>query len=189
MRRLIGLVMVISFLLASVPGTSDCYAAASKTEVEWDYLIPNNRDKRDVDTVSLHILEKISETKNRSVYRGITITRPHGSVILEGETHSRESSAVGIGPTYMIRNEKYRSGKLSAAVDISGGIMLYDNVFPAGGRHYDFMWRIGPQFIYKFNENSSINVGYMFMHVSNGFTTHNPGYDAHGFSFGFVTNF
>ncbi|CQR74944.1 hypothetical protein SpAn4DRAFT_4301 [Sporomusa ovata] len=89
----------------------------------------------------------------------------------------------------MIRAEKPYAGKLSAALDMSGGVILYDKPFPAGGRYYDFMWRVGPKFIYKFNDNSSINVGYMLMHVSNGFKTHNPGYDAHGISFGFVTNY
>ncbi|HMM19912.1 MAG TPA: acyloxyacyl hydrolase [Selenomonadales bacterium] len=187
MRRLIYLVIVIQFLLVCLPGESYCYAADSKYELNWDYLTSNNYD-RDLDTVSLHILKKISETKNKSIYRGITITRPYG-YITDDHDRTRESSAVGVGPTYMIRDEKYRSGKLSVALEMSGGLMLYDKVFPAGGRHYNFMWRIGPQFIYKIGENSSVNVGYMFMHVSNGFSSHNPGYDSHGVSLGFVTKF
>jgi len=187
-RRLICLVIVINFLLILLPGNSYCQAADSKLELGWDYLTSSKND-RDLDTVSLHILKKISETKNKSIYRGITITRPLGNVILENQTQLQESSAVGIGPIYMLRAEKHYSPKLSAAVDISGGVILYDKPFPAGGRHYNFMWRVGPKFIYKFDENSSINVGYMLMHVSNGFRTHNPGYDAHGISLGFETKF
>lgn len=186
MRKLICLAIAVNFLLSFLPGSSYCYAAGSKTEIEWDILTSHGID-RDIDTVSLHILEKISQTKNRSVYRGITITRPYGEITIDQKT--RESSAVGVGPTYMIRNEKYLSDKLSVAFDMSGGVMLYDKVFPAGGRYYNFMWRIGPQVIYRFNENSSINVGYKLMHVSNGFRTHNPGYDSRGVSVGFVTKF
>ena len=184
MRRFIYLVVVINFLLLFMPGSAYCYAADSKLHLDWDYVNSYN-DNRNLDTVSLHILEKISATKTRSIYRGITVTRPHGDITLEHQTHS--SSAVGAGPIYMIRNEKYYSDKFSAALDMSGSFIVYDKAFPAGGRHYNFMWRIGPQFIYKVSENSSVNVGYMVVHVSNGFKTHNPGYDAHGVTFGFVT--
>jgi hypothetical protein len=87
----------------------------------------------------------------------------------------------------MMRNEKHYSDKFSAALDMSGGFIVYDKVFPAEGRHYNFMWRIGPQLIYRVNETSSVNIGYMLVHVSNGFKTHNPGNDARGISFGFAT--
>lgn len=169
-----------------MPERSYCYAADSKVELDWDYLTPSDSD-RDLDTVSLHILKKFSETKNRSVYRGITVTRPHGNINVDGQ--SQDSSAVGVGPVYMIRYERGHSGKLTTAFDVSGGFIVYDKTFPAGGKWYNFMWRVGPQFIYKINENSSVNVGYMLMHVSNGLRTHNPSYNAHGVTLGFVTKF
>lgn len=187
MRRLNCLLIAIGLLLFTLPGMTYCHASGAKLELDWDYLASDGED-RSLDTVSLHILEKIAETKNRSVYRGITVTRPYGHVTLDDQW-TYDSSAVGVGPVYMVRNEKYRSGKLSAAVDMSGGVILYDKTFPAGGKCYNFMWRIGPQFIYKFNENSSVNIGVMLMHVSNGFKTHNPGYNAHGVSLGLVTKF
>jgi hypothetical protein len=180
------LLIVINFLLICLPGKSYCYAAAAQPELQWDYLTPIG-DDRNIDTVSLHILKKFSETKNRSIYRGITITRPHGDI--DWENQNRNSSAVGAGPVYMLRFEENHSGKLSVALDISGGFIVYNKRFPAGGEYYDFMWRIGPQFIYKISENSSVNVGYMLMHVSNGLRANNPGYDAHGVSLDFVANF
>ncbi|WP_371367464.1 hypothetical protein SRRS_13990 [Sporomusa rhizae] len=186
MRRLFWLVIIINFLLIVMPGNSYCYAADSKLEMEWDYLTPHKKN-RDIDTVSLHILNKISETKNKTIYRGITITRSHGEI--DYEHRILDSEGVGVGPIYMIRNERARSGKLSTALEMSGGFIVYDKVFPAGGRRYNFMWRVGPRFTYKFNENTSVNVGYMLMHVSNGFSSHNPGYDARGVSLGFVTKF
>ncbi|MBP2642987.1 MAG: Lipid 3-O-deacylase-related protein [Firmicutes bacterium] len=188
MRGLICLASVITFLLICMPGQSYCYAADSGLELDWDHLTPHENDRK-LDTVSLHILEKCSETKTRSVYRGITITRPQGNITLEQQTQAQDSSAVGVGPVYLIRNEKYHSGKLSAAVDMSGGFIVYDKNFPAGGRFYNFMWRIGPQFIYKMSETSSVSIGYMLMHVSNGFKTHNPSYNAHGVSVGVVAKF
>lgn len=186
MRRLIYSVVVISLLLLFIPGEAYCNEVNSKYQVNLDYLTPID-GKHDLDTISVHILTKISETKARSIYRGLTITRPHGDTTLNKQTYN--NSAVGVGPIYMVRYEKQQSAKFSTALDISGGFIVYDKVFPAGGRYYNFMWRIGPQFIYKANENSSINIGYMLMHVSNGFGSHNPGYDAHGVSLGFVTKF
>jgi hypothetical protein len=189
-RRVFCLVIAIHFLLIGLPGVSACQGNGSAVELNWDYQSSYTKD-RDLDTVSLHILKKSSEskseTKNRSVYRGITITRPTGSITFEQQTG--DSAAVGVGPIYLIRNEKYLSDKLSAAVDMSGGFIVYDRSFPAGGRWYNFMWRIGPQFIYRFGEDSSVHVGYMLTHVSNGLRSHNPGDDARGVSFGFVTKF
>lgn len=183
MRRIVCLVMVITFLLVCLQG--DEYAAASGLELEWEHTRALEQN-RDLDTVSVQILENISTNKGRSVYRGITITRPTGTITtIDGKI--MESSATGVGPIYLIRNEKYRSGKLSASVDMSGGFILYDRAFPATGRAYNFMWRLGPQLNYRFNETSSLNVGYMLMHVSNGLRSHNPGYDAHGVTLGFVT--
>jgi hypothetical protein len=123
---------------------SYCQAETSPFELEWDHLTPTGKD-RDFDTVSLHILKRISETTHRSVYRGITITRPRGDIVWENQ--NKNSSAVGVGPVYMLRYGENRPDKLSAALDISGGFILYDRIFPAGGRNYNFMWRIGPQLI------------------------------------------
>lgn len=188
MRRLIYLLVVFSFFMILMPGKAYCNAANSELELDWDYLTHVHFKDRYIDTVSLHILENVSKKDNRSVYRGITITRPHGYIINDNG-QNKDSSAVGIGPVYMIRNEKYHSGKLSAALDMSGGFIVYDKKFPSGGEYYNFMWRVGPQFIYKASENSSVNIGYMLMHVSNGLKGHNPSYNAHGFTLGLVTKF
>ncbi|MEN6312705.1 MAG: acyloxyacyl hydrolase [Clostridiaceae bacterium] len=188
MRRFICAVMVIYVSLICMPGVSSCYAAGSKTEMEWDYLTHKQFRDRYIDTVSLHVFENVSQKDNRSVYRGITVTRPYGHIINDNQ-QTKDSAAVGIGPVYMIRNEKKISGKLYKAFDMSGGFIVYDKTFPAEGRTFNFMWRIGPRFIYKISENSSVNVGCMFMHVSNGCRAHNPGYNARGVSLGVVTNF
>jgi len=188
LRRLIGLVFAMTVLLIFMPGKSYCHTAPSKIEIDSDYLTHASFKNRYINTVSIHILENISEKHNRSLYRGITITRPYGHIINDNE-QTKDSSAVGIGPVYMIRNEKKLSRKLYEALDMSGGFILYDKAFPAEGRYYNFMWRIGPRLVYKTGENSSINIGYTFMHVSNGFRTHNPGYNGQGLSVSFEQKF
>lgn len=180
-------VFVLAVLLAFLAGGPACYAADDKLELDWDYLTPMKAN-RDLNTVSLHVLQKISEKDGRTVYRGITITHPKGSI--DYLQQNQASTATGIGPVYLVRNERELSGKLSAAFDMSGGFIVYDKIFPAGGRYYNFMWRAGPQFVYKFNENTSLNVGYTFMHVSNGgYHGHNPSYNAHGITLGVTGKF
>lgn len=187
MRRIIYFAIAIHIFLSFVPANTYCSAAPSEIELEWDY-VTSYRDDRDLDTVSLHILKETpKKVKNWSVYRGFTITRPTGSITLHEQEHS--SSAFGAGPVYMIRNQKHYSEKFSAAFDISAGVIVYDKTFPAGGRWYNFMWRLGPKLMYRFNDNSSLHIGYTLMHVSNGLKSHNPGYDARGVSLGFVTTF
>ena len=187
MRRIINLVIVFSVLLILIPVHAYCSTGDAPLELEWDY-VTSYLDDRDLDTVSLHILKKTpKKVKHWSVYRGITITRATGSITLDEQKY--DSPAFGAGPVYMIRNEKHYSDKFSAAFDISGGFIVYDKTFPAGGRWYNFMWRLGPKLIYRMNDNSSLHIGYTLMHVSNGLEKHNPGYDAHGVSFGVVTKF
>ncbi|MDU2065625.1 MAG: acyloxyacyl hydrolase [Sporomusaceae bacterium] len=211
MRNFIPLALTVPLLLLGLPeasaaetttSTAAVTAAAATTattpaaptenqiELDFDYLTPISSDRK-VDTYSLHILQKISESETRSVYRGLTVTRAYGNVTLTNlNQHTpRDSSTVGVGPVYMVRNEKYRSGKFSAAIDMSGGLILYDKAFPAGGRSFNFMWRIGPELIYKFDKDSSIHLGYMLMHVSDGFKTRNPSYNATGVTLGFSSKF
>ena len=115
MRRLICLVIIINFLLIYMSESSYCYAAYSKFEVDYDCLPHVHFKDRHIDTGSLHILENISKENNRSIYRGITITRPYGHIINDNQ-QTKDSSAFGVGSVYMIRNEKVLSGKLYEAI-------------------------------------------------------------------------
>ena len=189
-NTLMHLAITVIFSLLFLLGNSFCLASDSKYELEFDYMTAVHYD-RDIDTVSLHILKKVSETssQSRTFYRGVTLTRPWGDIIDHGK--KKNSDSFGAGPIYMIRYQKKISEKFSGVLDISGGLILYTDKFPAGGEHYNFMWRIGPKFVYKFNENSSMNIGYMWMHVSNGLhgSNNNPSYDSNGVSLGIDVKF
>ena len=177
-------ILIIFFVCLQV----NICSARPQFELESEYLTHVSMKDRYIDTVSLHLLEKVSQKGIKSLYRGITITRPHGNLINENH-ETKDSTAFGIGPIYMVRYEKKIGGKLSEALNLSGGAILYDRPFPAEGKHYNFMWRVQPKLIYKLNDNSSINLGWTFMHVSNGLRTHNPGYDARVISLGIIFNY
>ena len=114
--------------------------------MESEYLTHVTIKDRYIDTVSLHVLEKVSQKGSKSEYRGITITRPHGNLINENH-ETKDSTALGVGSVYMIRYEKKIAGKLSDSLNLSGGFILYDRPFPAEGRNYNFMWRVQPKLI------------------------------------------
>jgi lipid A 3-O-deacylase len=153
----------------------------SKLEIEWDYLTPIEK-KREIDTLSLNILKEYANESQLSFYRGITITRPWGNIIDSGVI--LESSAFGIGPVYLMRYEPLQWDHLSLSFDMSGGLIFYKDDFPAGGRFYNFMWRIGPKFSYQIVNNYLLNIGFKLMHVSNGHLSgnKNPAYNAGGVS-------
>ena len=161
--------------------------AKALNEIEIEYLHPMNFKDRHMDTYSLHILESVGNIHHTDVYRGFTVTRALGSITNDNE--ERNSDALGIGYTYLLRKKKNISKKLALAVDVSGGLVFYDQAFPATGRAYNFMWRVGPRVIYMPTTRTSFSLGWTYMHVSNGMQTHNPGYNSGGVTIGLGWDF
>lgn len=188
MRNLICWIVVFHVLLMCSPEKSYGYEGetfGSKSEIELEYLIPVEK-VREIDTLSLNILKENSHDDRLSFYRGVTITRAWGNSIHLGVT--RDSSAFGIGPVYLMRYQLLQNNWSTLSFDMSGGLIFYNEDFPAGGDFYNFMWRIGPKFTCQIDDNLLLNIGYKLMHVSNGQwsgsseTSHNPAYNAGGFS-------
>lgn len=171
--------VLTAFLLASAGSAA---AEASPYEVQVDSMHHAYFKNRSIDTISIHVMEPFKERGTVSFYRGITFTRPYGHITDHGV--KRDSSALGAGPVFMVRMKRSVSGKWYGALDAGGGFIVYDKAFPAGGRAYNFMWRIGPRLVYQAGKNTSVSAGYLFMHVSNGFESRNPGYNGAGFSLG-----
>ena len=101
----------------------------------------------------------------------------------------RDSNAWGIGPTFMFRWEKPICGKLYGSIDASANLQFYNRAHPATGRAFGFLWRAGPRLTYRYSEYEALSLGYIFHHCSNGFQSHNPGYNGIGFSFGYQKTF
>ena len=130
------------------------------------------------------------DTPDFKFYGGLTLSRARGTIIrrigsseagtLRDETF--DSAATGAGPVLAIRAEFAHSGNVSASLDGSAGVLLYDRDFPAGASRYDFMFRYGPTLSYRLNDRQTLSVTFRGMHVSNGqgFNAHNPEYNAMG---------
>jgi hypothetical protein len=71
---------------------------------------------------------------------------------------------------------------VSASLDGSAGVLLYNRDFPAGASRYEFMLRIGPTLSYRLNDGQDLSLTLRGMHVSNGqgFNPHNPEYNSVG---------
>jgi lipid A 3-O-deacylase len=132
----------------------------------------------------------------------------HGGDMTRNDVYSK-CDAYGIGPTGMIRLRLmglnfmgYSEGDvIELSFDMSGAVIFWNKDFPPGGDFYDFMWRVGPKLSCLIGAKTVLNVGYKWMHVSNGqwewhglktdgtATEHNPAWNAKGITVTIVTYF
>ena len=189
-------------LLPALTGNASCQAqekanvlpetqAGREIMVELQELGPVERDRK-IRTTNLDFLFRIKrfDTPDFKFYGGLTVSRSRGTLArrtgsfvagtLEDETF--DSAATGAGPVLAIRTELGHSGNVSASLDGSAGVLLYDRDFPAGASRYEFMFRYGPTLSYRLNDRQTLSLTFRGMHVSNGqgFNDHNPEYNAMG---------
>lgn len=156
-------------------------------EVQLEYLDARFFEKRDVNLYNIHIYHQYKKLGALSLHYGLTLERALGSTT-EDDIY-RDAEAVGFGPSYMLRWTRHVSGKLDASIDGTGSILAYNHAHPGNGRSFGFLWRIGPRLTYHYTDRDAISLAYLFHHSSNGFSSHNPGYNGVGFSLGFTHNF
>lgn len=186
MSRLMGKT-VLTVLAVMAFWQTACYAAPKNVEIQTEYLRHRFFKDRYIDNYNIHIFQKVHEHAGLTFHRGLTFTSARGYTT--DDNIYRNSDAVGLGPSAMIRWERPISGKLYGDLEASGTFLIYSKSFPAQGRPWGFMWRIGPRLTWKYSANNSISLGYMFSHSSNGMKTKNPGHNALGFSLGFNHSF
>ncbi len=183
-----ALVAAVTMAPASTWAATTAAPAKSGYEIEGEYLHSMHFKDRSINTYNVHILKYAGTTHLGRIhgidwYRGLTVSRPIGTLV---ENHvERDSAAAGLGYTFLVRKEKPLGSHFSMALDASGGLMFYDKAFPATGRAYEFMWRIGPRLLYHMTDTSSLVLGWTYMHVSNGLGTRNPGYNGGGLTLGY----
>ena len=199
-------------LLPALSGNASCEAqekanisqemrAGREIMAELEELGPVKRNRR-IHTMNLHFLFRMKsfDIGMFKLYGGLTLSRARGNISFttgsaEAGTLMDEvfdSAATGAGPVLAIRTEFARSGNVSASLDGSAGVLLYDRDFPgAGASRYEFMFRYGPTLSYRLNDRQELSVTLRGMHVSNGqgFHTHNPEYNAIGLGVQFLGYF
>ena len=210
-NRRLKIIVLSMLLLPAVCGNASCRAqekgntvpetqAGQEMIVEVQELVPIESD-RSIRTTNLDLLFRIRnfDTPDFKFHGGLTVSHARGTITrqtgsfqagtLKEETYA--STATGAGPVLAIRTEFARSGNVSASLDGSAGVLLYDRDFPAGASRYEFMFRYGPTLSYRLNDRQELSVTLRGMHVSNGqgFHTHNPEYNAVGLGVQFLGHF
>lgn len=175
----------------SVPAEQKMPEAGRKkaVEVQLEYMDHRLFNNRHIDNYSIHVYQEWKKNGSVSLHKGLTLTRALGYLTKENDPRHRDSRAVGIGPSFMLRWQRHLSGKLYGGIDATGSLLFYDKAFPADSRAYGFMWRTGPRLSYKWNEDNSLTLGYSIMHCSNGMKTRNLGYNGVGFMLGYQHRF
>ena len=151
-------------------------------EIQAEYLEGRFFEKRHIDDYNIHIYRKYRDVNDIAVYYGATLSRPVGYTAEDGIY--RDSEAIGLGPSMMLRWERPLVGKLTGSIDGTGSLLFYNQAHPGDGRAYGFLWRIGPRLLYHATGKDAVSLAYLFHHSSNGMHHHNPGYNGVGFSLG-----
>ena len=173
--------------IAALPTNTSTQKLTRTWEVQAEYLEGRFFENRHIDDYNLHIYQQHRNVKNIGIWYGLTLSRTVGYTTDDGIY--RDSGAVGLGPSMMLRWERPIAGKLTGSIDGTGSLLAYDKAHPARGRAYGFLWRIGPRLIYHATKNDAWSLTYIFHHSSNGWSTHNPGYNGVGFSLGYSHTF
>ncbi len=185
------LVSVIICALSNIPEASGVSSNSNKKTVIIEYLTPTEKS-RDIRTLNMGLCYLLTEIEkvNLPIYAGLTVTYATGNITqLEGSLESGtfrevryDNSAFGLGPGLLANFRLWDSNKFSIHLAGSGSFIVYNKEFPAGGDHYNFMWRGGPFLKYEIGKSKAIDMGYLWAHVSNGqgIGAQNPSYDAGG---------
>jgi len=196
-------IAVLSMLLIpALAGSTSCRAeekanALPETQAKREFLVELEQlwpveSHRRIQTTNLHFLfrTKSLDFGYLKFFAGLTASRARGTISLRTgsseagtlRTETFESTATGAGPVLAAQVELARSGKVSASLDGSAGVLLYNRDFPAGASRYEFMLRIGPTLSYRLSDGQDLSLTLRGMHVSNGqgFNTHNPEYNGIG---------
>lgn len=172
----------------------------SQIQLSIEDLWPISAD-RDIRTINLNAYYPIKEFDliDLSIQFGLTATYANGETTqLEGEPSEGtlrqveyDNEALGLGPVIQAELCVWPGESFSLHFDASGGFILYNKDFPAGGDRYNFMWRAGPMFRYALTTDMQLGLGWQWMHVSNGQGSgpENPSYDAMGLKLQFLLVF
>ncbi|BEU87493.1 hypothetical protein TAMA11512_09570 [Selenomonas sp. TAMA-11512] len=151
-----------------------------QAEIIIEYLRPEGFEERHISTVNVHALERAGNKHHTDVYRGITVSHGTGDSYRDGQW--RDSDGWGLGYTMLFRRERQLSRVTGIGMDLSGGLLAYNHAFPEHGRAFNFMWRVSPHISFHTNKDMTLRFGVTWMHVSNSFGGHNPGYNGVGYT-------
>ncbi|MDX1429275.1 MAG: hypothetical protein R3282_03260, partial [Rhodothermales bacterium] len=179
---------VFQFLLVSPVEAQSRDSQSRRAWLGAAYFSPTDTDSRDIETVNASLFFRLLRVRviDLTVYWSVTGTFATGHIVQsEGDVADGtfrefrlENTAVGLGPGLLTDLRIVPLGPFSLRLDGSASFILYSRDFPAGGDHYNFMWRAGPAVRYTLTDGRFVGVSFQWMHVSNGqgLGSQNPSY-------------
>jgi hypothetical protein len=161
---------------------------------ETEYYVPTKSDRR-VQSNFENVMAGVSLFRGRfTVAGGATATSARGYITQYGDHFQDVALATavgGAGPIFLLRAQPFELWRLSLALDLVGGLVLYAHRFPPGGDVYNFAWRLGGALALRLTDAVSVSTGARWMHVSNGqgLGPQNPSYEGVGFPLGVTYRF
>ena len=180
---------VACVLASAISLCSAAYAETSTVE-GWDFqaeFLKHKKSAKHVDNYNLHVYKHFWNNDYLSFYYGGTVTIADG--YMRPDEAKEDSDAFGIGPSIMGRLEFNPFGNFYTGLECAGSMRFFTKAHPAGGRAYDFLWRVGPRVSYKFGNYSALGLSVLYAHASNGMSSHNPGYEMMGVNLDFEYHF
>lgn len=143
-----------------------------------------DRHKKDID-VALLTLEAGLRPRNPNlgafeVGALTSIYRTHGTLRSDTAPEGSPAEAVGVGAGLFLRLHALETTNWSVFVDASASMAFFDGEFPPGGTRTNGAPRFGLGVKGNLSPDWSLIAGARWMHISNGQTQSNPGYDANG---------
>lgn len=105
---------------------------------------------------------------------------------------SGSDDVIGVGLELIFRWHFYHEQRWSIFGDVGGGIVLFDDDFPAGGTEFNFSLSAGLGATYRFGDELMLMLGVRWYHLSNARISgkdRNIGYDAAGVYLGVMKPF
>ena len=174
--------------IASENDNLTAVSGSNSLELGLEYYSPSHWN-RQIKTINLNGLvgKDFIPSLGLQIFAGATITHAWGNTIMVNEFLKEaqyETSAIGIGPIFLLRLQPVTIGNFSFSVDGLAGIILYNKPFPPRGDIYNFMFRLGGTITFYVGKNYSLNLGLRRMHISNGqgVGSFNPFYEGEGLS-------
>jgi hypothetical protein len=188
------LTIVVGFCcLSAMVKAQDKYPSnQTRSQLGLEYMNPKAAD-RDIQTVNLNAFfwTKYFKKILLDINFGSTITYAWGNILLHENNPAKvwnHNAAVGIGIIGKLQLTVVRIGDLTVNGIVCEGPVLYSSRFPYGASYYNFMFRAGPDVVYRLNKQFAVSAGFRFMHVSNAQKTEhrNPSYEALGVNLSLV---
>jgi opacity protein-like surface antigen len=193
------LALIASFTLAGGAAAADRADETGEADRDLNtvfsaaYMTSVHSD-RNIDTLLLDAAVGFLSWERLELFGQMTLVRNTGYSTDDWnpDLGRMDEDSVGAGAGIMARFHLLKSGRIGLFAEGSIGGVVYDKQYPTGGTHWNIMSRLGGSLSYSLSERAVLELGYRYMHISNGMMDtpdRNPAVDSQGVTLGLQYRF